>query len=202
MSNEKRETINELVLQGGIVHKLSTSDVTILTITTGNITSIKNYPKVVCFREAKEQADKFKEGDYVRVTANIQSSKRNPKIKNQALESIFAESVEEAKSVMEEKFNVEGYFVAYQNELKICGPVVSTSSLAGNVCNIVVRTMKNDRLSFVKLTKFIKSPNDPALAIAPGDYVYALGHIQTRKKEVNGKPHTFQNCVISEIKKG
>ena len=64
MSNEKRETINEVVLQGGIVHKLSTPDVTILTLTTGNITAVKNYPKVVCFRDAKEQADKFKEGDY------------------------------------------------------------------------------------------------------------------------------------------
>ena len=47
----------------------------------------------------------------------------------------------------------------------------------------------------------MKSPQDPALTIAPNDYVYALGQVQTAKKEENGKISYYQNYVANEIKK-
>ncbi len=196
-----KETINDVVLQGSVAYKYSTPEATVLTMIVGGATNVSNYPKVVCFGEAKKQADEFEKGDFVKVTGNIQSSKRKPKVKNQSLESVFAESVEKAKSVMEEAFEVDGHFVSYKNEFKIGGEVTATECLTGNICNITVKTTKNNRLSFVRLTKFVRSTEDVVLSIAPGDYVYVLGHIQTRKKTENGVSQYYQNYVISEVKK-
>jgi single-stranded DNA-binding protein len=196
-----KETINEVVLQGSVAYKFSTSEATVLTLIVNGATNVSNYPRVVCFGEAKKQADEFEKGDFVKVTGNIQSSKRKPKIKNQSLESVFAESVEKAKTVMEETFEVDGHYVSYKNDFKIGGEVTATECLTGNIYNITVKTTKNNRLSFVRLTKFVKSTDDAVLSIAPGDYVYVLGHIQTRKKTDNGVSQYFQNYIISEVKK-
>ena len=196
-----KETVNEVVLQGSVAYKFSNDDATVLTLIVGGATNVSNYPKVVCFGEAKKQADKFEKGDFVKVTGNIQSSKRKPKVKNQSLESVFAESVEKAKTDMEETFKVDGHYVTYKNFFKVSGEVTATECLAGNIYNITVKTTKNGRLSFVRLTKFVKSAEDSVLAIAPGDYVYVLGHIQTRKKTDNGVSQYFQNYIISEVKK-
>lgn len=196
-----KETINEVVLQGRISYKFSTPKATVLTLTVDGATGVYNYPRVVCFGKVKEEADKFEKGNFVKVTGNIQSSKRNPKVKNQSLESVFAESVEEAKTVMKEAFDVDGHFVSQKNEFKVGGEVTGTENLTGNIYNLVVKTSKNGRISFVKLTKFVKSPEDPIFGVNPGDDVYVLGHIQTRKKTENGISQYFQNYVISEIKK-
>ena len=196
-----KETINEVVLQGGVAYKFSTSEATVLTLIVSGATNVTNFPKVVCFGEAKKQADKFEKGDFVKVTGNIQSSKRKPKIKNQSLESVFAESVEKAKTDMEETFDVDGRYVTYKNGFKIGGEVTATECLSGNIYNITVKTMKNNRPSFVRLTRFVKSNEDTVLSIAPGDYVYVLGHIQTRKKTEDGVSQYYQNYIISEVKK-
>ena len=196
-----KETINEVVLQGAVAYKFSNAEATVLTLIVGGTTNVSNYPRVVCFGETKKQADQFEKGDFVKVTGNIQSSKRKPKIKNQSLESVFAETVEKAKTDMEETFSVDGHYVSNKNSFKIGGEVTGTESLAGNIYNITVKTTKNNRLSFVKLTRFVKSTEDVTLSVNPGDYVYVLGHIQTRKKTENGVTQYFQNYVISEITK-
>lgn len=198
---EKRETINDVVLQGRIVHKFSAPKVTILTLATRNANSVSNYPKVVCFEELKNEADKFEKGDYVEVKGNIQSSKRNPEIKNQVLISIFAESVKEAKSVMEKTFAVEGNYIPQVNEFRLSGTVVSVDNPAGNILNVTVRTDKNNRPSFVKLTRFLKGGSDPVIDVRPGDFVYILGHVQTHRSDARDETKYFQNYVISELKK-
>lgn len=201
MTVEKRETINDVVLQGKIVHKFSAPKVTILTLATRNSTSVSNYPKVVFFEALKEAADKFDKNDYVEITGNIQSSKRDPSIKNQVLISIFAESINGAKSEMEEAFCVEGNYISQINEFRISGPVVAVDNPASNILNITVRTDKNGRPSFVKLTRFLKGKSDPALDVRPGDFIYVLGHVQTHKSDAHDETKYFQNYVISELKK-
>lgn len=198
---EKRETTNDVTLQGGIVHKFSAPKVTILTLVTKNNASVANYPKVVFFGDMKDEADKFEKGDCVKVTGNIQSSKRKPEIKNQVLTSVFAESIESAKSSMEENFDVIGDFVPYKNEFKISGSVVAVDTSAKGIFNITVRTDKNSRPSFVKLTRFVKGKSYLATEVCVGDYVYVLGHVQTHKSDASGETKYFQNYVITEIKK-
>lgn len=197
MINRKRETSNDVSLQGVIVHKFSAPKVTILTLSTGNATPVPNYPKVVFFGELKNDADTYEKGDFVQVSGNIQSSKRNPEIKNQVLESIFAESIKGAKSSMEENFDVEGRYIPYKNEFKLSGTVVASDLSTENILNITVRTDKNNRPSFVRLTKFLKGRN---VDIRIGDYVYILGHVQTHKSETENGIKYYQNYVVSEFK--
>ena len=200
MSTNK-ETVNEVVLQGKIKDVFYKDNVTVLTLAVGiELSSRHNFPQVLCFREAKKQADQFKKDDSVKITGNIQSSRRNPNIKNQVLVSILAETVESAKSRMEEAFNVQGAFVKPQNSFCVAGKVSDVELHASNVCNITVKTYKNGHVSFVRLVRYMKSPQDSALTIAPDDYVYALGQVQTTKKEENGKFYYYQNYVANEIK--
>lgn len=198
MINRKRETTNDVSLQGIVVHKFSTDKVTILTLSTGNSTVIPNYPKVVFFGELKTEADNYEKGDFVKVLGNIQSSKRNPEIKNQVLESIFAEKIEGAKSSMKEKFGVEGRYIPFKNEFNLSGTVVAVDLSTENILNVTVRTDKNGRPSFVRTTKFLNSGK--AIDVSVGDFVYALGHIQTHKSEKNDEVKYFQNYVVSEFK--
>ena len=198
---EKRETTNDVILQGKIVHVFSTSNVTIMTLATRTATSVVNYPKVVFFSPVKEQADKFKERDYVEISANIQSSKRKPDIKNQVTLALFGESIREAKSVMETAFDMEGNYIPNKNEFKLSGSVVSVNAVTNNIHRITVRTDKNSRPSFVQLTKFINNKNDPILEVRPGEFVYVLGHVQTHKSQKGDETKYFQNYVISEFKK-
>lgn len=200
---ENRETINEVTLQGGITHKFSTDKVTILTLVTKGPNSIANYPKAVFFGEAKKQADQFGKGDFVKISGNIQSSKRNPKIENQVTLAVFGEGVQRAKTVMEDAFNVEGRYVPHQNEFKLAGSVVSVGTATPGILVITVRTNKNGRPSFVSLTRFVNNKNG-ANAVADvqvGDFVYAVGHVQTHKSDKNGEAKYFQNYVVSELKK-
>lgn len=198
---EKRETTNDVILQGKIVHVFSTPKVTILTLATKTASSVVNYPKVVFFGPVKEQADGFKEHDHVQINANIQSSKKKPEIQNQVTLALFGEAICEAKSVMETAFDVEGNYIPNKNEFKLSGSVVSVNVVTNNIHRITVRTDKNGRPSFVQLTKFINNKNDPILEVRPGEYVYVLGHVQTHKSKKGDEVKYFQNYVISEFKK-
>ena len=200
---EVKNTTNDVVLQGSIVHKFSTPAVTILTLAVKTSPTIVNYPKVTFFGEAKNKADQFEKGDIVKVDGNIQSSKVNPKIKNQVTLAVFGEDVTGAKTVMEEAFNVEGRYVPHKNEFKIAGTVTSVVAVTPEVLAVTVRTDKNKRPSFVRLTRFVGAKNgtDRVSEVAPGDFIYAVGHVQTHKSAKSGETKYFQNYVVSEFKK-
>ena len=158
MNANKKETSNEVNLQGKIVYKYSTPKATMLTLSIKNpLTSVKNFPNIVFFGEAKRQADTFNEQDFVKVIAHLQSSKRNPAIKNQITLSIFGDQICGAKSTMETNFNVEGDYFPYKNEFKLAGPAIASRAIAENLHEITIKTEKGGRPSFVKLTKFINN---------------------------------------------
>lgn len=195
------ENVNEVEIQGKLVHKFVTDKATLLTVNTGRATTVPNYPKVVFFGPEKDEAAKFEVGDNVRITGNIQSSKRNPAIKNQVTLSVFGETIAPATTQFEQNFGVSGVYAAPINQFKLAGTIVSIDIPNKNLVRLTVRCVKNNRISFVQLVHFSKFPEKVIAEYLPGDFVRVLGSVQTTKQEKNGEMRYYQSYVVTELHK-
>lgn len=196
--------INDVIIQGVIVHKFVTPKVAILTISTGSATPTTNYPKVTFFEDVRtEVEEKFKEGDHVCIHGNIQSSKPKPDVKNQTMVAVFGESIEFTHSNMEEAFGVDvaTSYKSFKNELKISGVVTRIECPTSNMVRLRVFTRKNGRPSFVPLVHFTRKPEEVLAKIHPQDRICAIGSVQTEKKTIRDEIRYFENYVVNEIVK-
>lgn len=196
--------LNDVVLQGIVVNKIVTPKTAVLFINTGSATKVANFPKVVCFGALRDKvvAD-VKKGNRVRVLGNVQSSIPNENNKDRDLLTIFADEVTPAQSLMSQSFNVESAssYKPFENSIKLAGSVVKIRQLTDNLFNVVVFTKKNDRVSFVTVSHYTKTPEAFVNSVKVKDAVYVLGNVQTVKKEIKGEIHYFQNYVATEIVK-
>lgn len=204
--NEKNlnyvNNINDVTVQGIIVHKFVAPKIVILTVKTKTSTNKFNFPKVLFFGELKDKVEKeFNNGDHVCITGNIQSSKPRPGIKNQSLVSIFGESIETSHSMMEQTFNIniENSYKPYANIFELAGLVTRIECPVDNMFRIIIMTKKNNHLSFIPTIFYTKEPEKVLKTIHVNDYVYALGMVQTPRKENNGETKYYENYVLSEI---
>lgn len=204
MSN-KFQSVNEVTVQGVIVHKFCTDKVAILTINTGNSTPVVNYPKVVFFGKVHDEiAENYKVNDHVCIKGNIQSSRRKPGIKDQVMQSIFGESIEKTQSLMEGAFkitNVKNSYKPFANSFKIAGTVVSTKKLSDSTIGITLRTQKNGHISFVRLVHFSRNVDKSLAELHKGDYICGVGCVQTAKKTTPKGVAHYEDFVILELGK-
>lgn len=196
--------INDVLLEGAIVHKFVTPKIAILTINTGNATHTPNFPKVLFFGDFIEDIDKnYEVRDYVKIIGNIQSSRRKPNVPNQNTIAIFGEGIEKSENVMKEAFGIEVESSAhrFRNEIKVAGQLIGIQKTFNNLVRLVVLTNKNNRESFVTMVHYNQDPDKVLETFKKGDNVCIIGCVQTTKKENNGEIHHFENYVANEISK-
>lgn len=196
--------INEVILEGVIVHKFVTPKIAILTIGTGNATPTKNFPKVLFFGETITEIEKeYEVGNHIKVTGNIQSSRRKPNVPNQNMVAIFGETIEKSESIMKQTFGVETEKSQYnfKNEIKIAGRLTAIDKRFDNLVRIRISTRKNNRASYVNLAYYTNNPEKIISEFSVGDNVCVVGCVQTTKKEAHGQINHFENYVINEIVK-
>jgi len=199
---------NDVIGQGVIVHKYSTPKVTILTVSTGRATSVPNYPKFVCFNEAKEKADKMNERDHVTILGNVQSSVRTREDRRYITQAIYADDVYETPRAMEKAFGIKnGEYEGPVNQVSIAGELASVATPTDNILRITVRTVKNGRRSNVRAFYFTNRAKEIAESLKPGDNVCFIGTIQTTKKDrpIDGTDEVetvhYENVVIRSLRK-
>lgn len=196
--------VNNVTVQGVIVHKFVTPKIAILTIMTKTAAPKPNYPKVLFFGDLRDAVeDDFNKGDHVYVVGNIQSSKPRPGIKNQSLISIFGESIDHSQSIMEKTFNIESdaSYKPFVNTIELAGLVTRIECPADNMIRMCVSTRKNGRQSFVTVIHYTNKPDAILADIHVNDQVYVVGSVQTPKKESNGTVKYYENYVAFEITK-
>ena len=194
--------INDVILEGAIVHKFVTPKIAILTINTGNATPTQNFPKVLFFGDFIADIEKnYEVKDHIKVTGNIQSSRRKPNVKNQNMIAIFGESIEKSDSVMKQAFGVETdkSFYKFTNEIKVAGTIIAIEKAFNNLIRLRVSAVKNGRQSFINMVHYTSTPDTILTDFKVGDEVCILGCVQTTKKESNGEVHHFENYVANEI---
>lgn len=201
-SVDKLKNINDVTVQGVIVHEFHTDKVAILTINTGNSTPVPNYPKVVFFGDIKDKVvANFKVSDHVCVKGNIQSSKRKENIKNQIMQTVFGESIEKTQSLMEDAFDmdtVKNSYKPFQNTFRISGNVLSIHQMSKGVVSILLRTEKNGHISFPRLVYFERDGADIMKDVNKNDFICAVGCVQTSKKETKNGTNYYEDFVILE----
>ena len=196
----KNTDVNEVVIQGRVVHAYATGKATILTISTGRATITPNYPKVVFFGELAEEAAKYSAGHFVKAVGNIQSTKKNPNIKNQVTLSIFGESISLAETQFELDHGLPGLYSAAINHFKLAGSIVSIDIPAKNIVRFTVKTVKNGRPSFVELSLYSKETAKIVSEHLPGSFVRVSGTVQTsRSTNKKGETKYYQSYVVSEL---
>lgn len=175
---------NDVIAQGVIVHKYSTDKVTILTISTGRATQVINYPKFVFFGEAKAEADKFEKYDNVQVKGNIQSSRRTKDGKKFTTQSCYGEEIKRTPRDMERMFGInDGRFEDPINHVELAGELIAAEATSDGILKILLRTVKNGRVSNVQVFEFTNKAEEKASKLQRGDNVCVVGTIQTIKKE-------------------
>lgn len=199
---------NDVVAQGVIVHKYSTDKVTILTISTGKATQIVNYPKFVFFGEAKVEADKFEKYDNVQIKGNVQSSRRTKDGKRFTTQSCYGEEIKRTPRDMERMFGInDGKFEDPVNHVELAGELVSVEATTEGILKILLRTVKNGRVSNVQIFEFTNKAKEKAEKLHKGDNVCVVGTIQTIKKERINKETSeseaayYENVVAKVLRK-
>ncbi len=199
---------NDVVAQGVIVHKYSTDKVTILTISTGKATQVVNYPKFVFFGEAKAEADKFEKYDNVQIKGNVQSSRRTKDGKRFTTQSCYGEEIKRTPRDMERMFGInDGKFEDPVNHVELAGELVSVEATTEGILKILLRTVKNGRVSNVQIFEFTNKAKEKAEKLHKGDNVCVVGTIQTIKKERINKETSeseaayYENVVAKVLRK-
>lgn len=197
---------NDVLIQGIIVHKFVTPKIAILTINTGNASAVPNYPKILFFGELRTRVENdFNIRDHVTITGNLQSSKPKEGVKNQIMQAIFGESIEVSQSIIENAFGVSSDRTSrreFVNTFKIAGEVMSIDYSSPRIVHVVIKTLKNNRPSFVRFDYYTRDPEKFLTQIHPRDFVCAVGSIQTNKHtNARGETRYFENYVLSEVEK-
>lgn len=196
----KTTDTNEVLIQGVIVHKFATDDVAIITVNTGRATPVPNYPKILFFGEMLDKAKKYEVGDHVKITGNLQSSRRKENIKNQIMQSIFAESIEYTPSIMEDAYKdiaVPRSHKPSVNKFAISGKVVKAQNLNADIVRLTLRVKKGKHISFPKLVLYTRNA-EKVIEEITDKYVYTIGCVQTSKKETKDRINHYENYVITE----
>lgn len=193
---------NEVIIRGHIVHIYEAPKATIITISTGKFGDVVNYPKVILFGELREAAKKYQVHDNIKVTCNIQSSRREKDNKEFFSQALFAESIEDAPKELEEEFGIKGSKPAPPiNDVKIAGEVQDIFTPRKNLVKLVVRTRKNNRISFVKVSYYTKDVGKVMDEIRVRDNVCGVGKIQTSRIEFKDETKYLETVVLRDLQK-
>lgn len=195
--------INEVILQGKIVHKFVHKGIAILTVNTGTSTNKINFPKVTFFGSLRNDvAANYVVGDHVSIEGWIQSIRPSERIGNQNLINIYGKKIQKTPSLLESAFDssLRGSYKPFKNEFKVCGKVLFIENPAKGLVKMTVAAFHGPRPSFVSLAYYTRNPEKVLEEIKEGDIIAAIGCVQTGKKKIKGEVKHFENYVVSEIK--
>ena len=197
---------NEIKLQGVVVHKFTTDKVAILTISVAGNDGNFDYPKVVFLGEDIENIkENYFEGDKVRVEGLIQSSRFNENIKNQTLLSIRGKEIRKYEGLIKESFpedlkdlaDAGSSGIEYDNKFRVSGNLVKVKKVSDNVVRLTVSALVDGKISYVILTDFVTNADEVVEELSGKTYLWAVGRVQTSKKDYEDGTKYFENYVVS-----
>ena len=134
----------------------------------------------------KRQLQSFEVGDYINITGNIQSSKRQDRI----TQVVFIDEIRPPKYTD----------ISLYNQFWLNGTVVKMQEL-DNCMRIIIRTDNDGRISYVPVVYF--HPDVRRLNFEIGQSIHTQGSIQSvRKADSKGGYVFYQNYVGSQDKTG
>ncbi len=164
----------------------------------------KNRIMVMCFGERAKESLKYKPGDFLRITGNMQVHKEtNEEGKQLNIQNVVAEEIVPARTKTEEKYGMKGSGMYIKiNEVYLMGIVTGISDY-GNMKYIMVRTVHNGITSNIMAKAYINPYNKELLnELKMGDGVCIAGTIQVNsRKGKENRTLYFENLIATDISK-
>lgn len=196
---------NKVMLQGKILVKRISKKVGsfILETTISPDKKRRNSIRVMVFSESlMKELEHYESGDFVSVTATMQSYRGEKKNKNPR-QSVVARAIAPAESRLQKEFHTEhGNLYDKINEVKIAGTIVGLSDTPkGKMKYIMVRTVTGGRMNHILMKAYVNEYTKEILeSFKIGDGIFAIGSIQVAaNKSKAGKTKFRENLIAMEF---
>lgn len=179
---------NEITLRGTVAKMVEAKNVTIITMAVKATMTISNYPTIMFFGEAKDQAAKFKEGDRAYVKATLQSYDEKKLRKGQSPELVVGLSIvpESEAPVQNDVADndlglrpIENAYCRDENQIEVRGQILAIECDNKNNVLLTIRTVVNGRMSIIKYPYYARNTNHFLKNIYVHQFVRAIGTVQT-----------------------
>ncbi|MCM1236968.1 MAG: single-stranded DNA-binding protein [Ruminococcus flavefaciens] len=165
----------------------------------------KNRIMVMCFGNQAKESVKYKSGDFIRVTGNMQVRKQsNAEGKQSNVQNVVAEEIAPAKTRTEEEYDMKGMgLYAKVNEAYMMGIVTGISDYGRNMKCIAIRTIHNGIMSNIMAKIYVNTYNEKTVnELKIGDNICIAGTIQVNSRKGKEKRTLyFENLIITDISK-
>ena len=137
----------------------------------------------------------FEAGDYVNIHATMKTQMDITDEKKEFKQFIRGLWIGKVKNKLSEIFNEDlNSWYEYKNTVYIKGDILSVKQYGKTICKILVHP-ESENFNLI-LTQYTKEP-EKLIKKYKNRTIYAIGCIQTIKKETADKPKYYQNIVVS-----
>ncbi len=140
----------------------------------------------MCFDGMARVAVKYKAGDFVRITGNMQAHRtENANGKKITAQNVVVNGIDAAESRIEAEYGIKGSGLYDKiNEVHIMGIVTGISDRGKDMKCIGIRTMRGGNVSHLILKAYVRPSNKEILeSIKRGDNICTIGTIQTNARK-------------------
>ena len=190
--NAKMDHVNQVELRGSIVHKYRAGNWLTITLATGNQTK-RDYPSIYWYDEFVEEIDRnYNIGDRVNVVGTLRTSRAHPE------QSLVGIAIEPLAGWIDSRFN-DDEFKADFNEVLLKGEFVRVYNPGPDLAVVTLKTVINGYTYFPRITCFGKHVARTT-EIDPGETVYFVARMETRKKETAEGTQHYQSVVCRNMR--
>lgn len=195
------EDANRAEVEGTMVSRYDAGKTALLTIlvTTGREKNETSGITVVATGDLYERAIAIKEGRRVKVTGAMRTV---PDRKNPGFYTcqVYAKELEEAKSQLEEEFDIKGrvYDQSY-NRVFVTGTVSRLIQINRNYIKVVIQ-VKDDKTRYIEGSLIARNMKNVIPHVMVGSRICAVLEMRSTKKEVDGKPVYRKDAYIVDMK--
>ena len=196
------EDTNRAEIEGTMVSRFDAGKAVLLTIlvTTGREKNETSGITVVATGDLYEKAVAIKEVRRVKVTGEMRTI---PDRKNPGFYTcqVFAKELEEAKSQLEEEFDIKGrvYDQSF-NRVFVVGTVSRLIQINRNYIKVVIQVKSDKKTRYIEGSLIARNMKNVIPHVMVGSRICAVLEMRSTKKEIDGKPVFRKDAYIVDMK--
>lgn len=208
MSKEKEIIFtNQVNLEGRITEIIDVNENMCVLYTCHRNGKDVNFPTVLVFDEMVNEVKKYKKGDYVKITAKIESRRKTVETENKEqtikVQNVILTEIEPSQSILEKTLKdlgISGRQHTDENSAIISGTLNNVKHVTDNFSVISMYVVTNNRPNLITFSYY--GNKDFVDKFEKGDNLVIVGTFQTKFiRNKDNKKRKKEQIVIKEITK-
>lgn len=198
--------INEVHLTGQIKHIHRNFEKRVAGIEVATYGGHPNYPEVLCLGDHFADADTVAVGDWVKITACVQTRRKRiqegDSFRTDYRQGLVLTNIEKTESIGEKYFgqNAENGLYDTQNLVVLTGTVNSFKAL-GNRAQLTLYCMNGKYRDLIMVAFFTQDAKEFVSQFEKGDWVNVVARVQTTSASKSNTGHKKESLVGARINK-